>query len=124
VPSDSSLYDKCQIITQSEEHRMQFVDACALEAVAPGEALAVHVGDRDIALFNVEGTLYALENSCLHAGSSLAAGAFCGRIVTCRAHGWRYDVTTGAVLVAPGLTVAKFPVKIADGRVLVATGTS
>jgi naphthalene 1,2-dioxygenase ferredoxin component len=103
---------------------MQFVDVCALEEVEPGRGLAVRAGDKDVALFNVDGTVHALENSCRHAGASLAGGKLCGRVITCPAHGWRYDVTTGAVIVAPSLTVAKFPVRIADGRVLVGTGAS
>lgn len=101
---------------------MQFVDVCALEAVAPGCALAVRIRERDVALFNVEGSVHAIENACLHAGSALAGGNFCGRIVTCRAHGWRYDVTTGALVVAPSHTVATFPVKVSEGRVFVAVG--
>jgi naphthalene 1,2-dioxygenase ferredoxin component len=103
---------------------MQFVDVCALEEVTSGRGLAVRAGGRDIALFNVDGTVHALENSCLHNGASLAGGKVCGRVVTCPAHGWRYDVTTGAVVVAPSRAVAKFPVRIADGRVLVGTGPS
>jgi len=98
---------------------MQFVDVCAVEVIGPGETVAARVGGRDVALFNVEGTVHAIENSCLHAGGSLA-GRLCGRIVACRAHGWRYDVTTGALVAAPSRAVAKFPVKVADGRVLVA----
>ncbi|HEX6827705.1 MAG TPA: Rieske 2Fe-2S domain-containing protein [Burkholderiales bacterium] len=103
---------------------MQFVDVCALEEVSPGRGLAVRVGGRDVALFNVDGAVHALENSCLHAGASLAGGKLCGRVVTCPAHGWRYDVTTGAVIVAPSLAVTKFPVRITDGRVLVGSGPS
>lgn len=100
---------------------MEYVDVCELSAVAPGTARAVRIDGRAIALFNVDGCVHALEDSCLHAGSSLAAGKFQGRTVTCRAHGWRYDVTTGALLVAPELAVARFPVKIENGRLLVAT---
>jgi nitrite reductase/ring-hydroxylating ferredoxin subunit len=99
---------------------MDYVDVCALDAVAPGRAVAVRVEDRDVALFNVDGCVHALEDSCLHQGASLAAGKFCGRSVTCRAHGWRYDVTTGALAASPTLGVASFPVKVVAGRVLVA----
>jgi nitrite reductase/ring-hydroxylating ferredoxin subunit len=103
---------------------MQFVDVCAFEEVPAGRGLAVRVSNRDVALFYVAGVLHAIENSCLHAGASLAGGKLCGRVVTCPAHGWRYDVTTGAVVVAPSRAVATFPVRIADGRVLVGVGPS
>lgn len=100
---------------------MQFIDVCALESIAPGGSLAVRAGGRDVALFRVEGAVHAIENACRHAGAALAGGKLCGRIVACPAHGWKYDVTTGALVVAPGLSVAKYPVEIVDGRVRVAT---
>ncbi|NMG16131.1 Rieske (2Fe-2S) protein [Aromatoleum bremense] len=101
---------------------MQFVDVCALESIAPGSSRAVRAGDRDVALFNVDGTVHALENACRHAGAALSGGKLCGRVVACPAHGWKYDVTTGALVVAPTLSVARYPVRVVDGRVLVETG--
>jgi naphthalene 1,2-dioxygenase ferredoxin component len=100
---------------------MEFVDVCALESIAPGGSRAVRAGGRDIALFNVDGTVHAIENACRHGGAALAGGKLCGRIVACPAHGWKYDVTTGAHSIAPSLSVEKFPVEIVDGRVRVAT---
>jgi nitrite reductase/ring-hydroxylating ferredoxin subunit len=99
---------------------MRFVDVCALESITPGTSLAVRAGGRDVALFNVDGTVHAIENSCRHAGAALAGGRLCGRIVACPAHGWKYDVTTGALVVAPGLSVERFTVDVAAGRVRVA----
>ena len=54
-------------------------------------------------VFNVEGTVYAIQDSCLHKGASLGTGQLDGKFVTCRAHGWRYDVTTGSTINAPDL---------------------
>lgn len=98
---------------------MNFVDVCAVEEVAPNTARAARVGGKDVALFNVEGAIHALENSCPHQGAALSGGKFCGRHVTCRAHGWRFDVTTGELAVVPSIAVAKYPVRIDGGRVLV-----
>lgn len=100
---------------------MQFVDVCAVESIGPGGALAVRAADCDVALFEVDGTVHAIENACRHAGAALAGGKRCGRIVSCPAHSWKYDVTTGALTVAPGLSVRTFPVEIRDGRVCVGT---
>lgn len=98
---------------------MNFVDVCSVEEVAPGSARPAFVGGRPVALFNVDGAIHALENACPHGGAALSGGALCGRHVTCPAHGWRFDVTTGALAVAPKITVAKHAVKIDGGRVLV-----
>ncbi|NMF98873.1 Rieske 2Fe-2S domain-containing protein [Aromatoleum toluolicum] len=103
---------------------MQYVDVCPLESIAPGGSLAVRAGGRDLALFNVDGVVHAIENACRHAGAALAGGKLCGRTVACPAHGWKYDVTTGALLVAPEMSVQKFPVEVVDGRVRVAAGNA
>jgi nitrite reductase/ring-hydroxylating ferredoxin subunit len=100
---------------------MQFIDVCPLESIPPGGSRAVRAGGRDVALFRVGEVVHAIENACRHAGAALAGGKLCGRIVTCPAHGWKYDVTTGTLAVAPSLSVETFPVEIVDGRVRVGT---
>lgn len=97
---------------------MNFVEAYSLQDIAPGTSRPVRIGTTDIILFNVEGNIHALENSCRHAGAALNGGKLCGKVVTCPAHGWRYDVTSGALLVAPEKRIKTFPVKIADGKIL------
>jgi 3-phenylpropionate/trans-cinnamate dioxygenase ferredoxin subunit len=97
-----------------------FVGVGWLEQLQPGQAMTVTIGDNKIALFNVEGAVYAIDDSCLHAGSSLGAGALDGKIVRCGGHGWKYDVTTGCVLGIPGLGVNAHAVKVVDGRIMVA----
>ena len=98
---------------------MKLVDVCAVEDVPPGKSRAVRAADRDIALFNVDGSFYAIENSCPHQGAALSGGELCGHRVTCRAHGLRFDVTTGRMCSSPLLGVASFPVSISGDRVIV-----
>ena len=80
----------------------------------------VTIADKDIALFNVDGNIYAIADTCAHQGSSLAQGKLEGKVVTCRSHGWRYDVTTGYLTSSPGFGVACYPVKVVDGGIMVA----
>jgi nitrite reductase/ring-hydroxylating ferredoxin subunit len=98
----------------------EFVEVARLEEVPPGKGTTVSVGNTDVALFNVDGTIYAMEDSCLHQGQSLGSSELDGKVVTCRGHGWRYDVTTGSTLHVPGYGVATYPVKVEDGRIMVA----
>src|SRR5262245_45363640 len=98
----------------------QFVDALREEELPPGRGTVVTVRGQDIALFNVDGTVYAIENACLHQGQSLGTSKLEGKVVTCRGHGWRYDVTTGGTLHVPDYGVRTFVVKVVDGRILVA----
>jgi nitrite reductase/ring-hydroxylating ferredoxin subunit len=61
----------------------------------PGKAIELVAGDRIVALFNVDGTFYALDGVCPHQGGPLGKGALTGCLVTCPWHGWQFDVTTG-----------------------------
>jgi len=105
---------------ENERPMAAFVGVAWLAQLPPGQAMTLAIGDRNIALFNVEGTVYATDDACLHAGSSLGAGVLDGKVVRCRGHGWRYDVTTGCVLGVPGLGVSVHAVKVVDGRIMVA----
>jgi nitrite reductase/ring-hydroxylating ferredoxin subunit len=98
---------------------MKSIEVCALEDIPPGRSRAVRAGQTDVALFNMNGELHAIENACLHQGMGLAGGKMCGTTVACPGHGWRYDVRTGALVVAPQLKVRTFPVKVTSGKVLV-----
>lgn len=97
-----------------------FVEVARLEQVPPGKGMTFTVGTKELALFNVDGAIHAIDDSCLHHGASLGSGKLDGRVVTCRAHGWKYDVTTGGTLNVPDYGVASYPVKIADGKIFVA----
>ena len=65
-------------------------------ALPPGKATCVDIRGRSVAIFNVEGTFYAVDNECSHLGTPLVDGFVKGCIVTCASHGWEYDLRTGA----------------------------
>ena len=73
----------------------------------PGKAMGVIVGTRRIALFNVGGSFYAIDDECTHAGGNLSEGAIEGTVVTCPWHGATFDVTNGTVLSAPAFEGVK-----------------
>lgn len=97
-----------------------YVEVSRFEQLPVGSGSVVTLDGKDIALFNVDGNVYAMDNACLHHGSSLGTSQLEGKIVTCRAHGWRYDVTTGNVAHVPGYGVATYAVKVEGGKILVA----
>jgi nitrite reductase/ring-hydroxylating ferredoxin subunit len=98
-----------------------FVEVGRVEQLPPGNGTVVRVEGKDVAIFNVDGTIYAMDDSCRHQGLSLGTSKLEGKIVTCRGHGWKYDVTTGSTLASPGFGVAAYPVKVVDGKIMVAT---
>lgn len=96
-----------------------FVEVARAEQLPPGTGTCFTVAGRTIAVFNVDGSIYAINDPCLHKGASLGTGKLEGKVVTCRAHGWRFDITTGNMMNVPGYGVASYPAKLADGKILV-----
>ena len=101
----------------------EFIEVARLDELPPGKGTVVTVAGKDVALFNVEGTVYAMENTCLHQGQSLGSSPLDGCVVTCRAHGWRYNVTTGNTLHVPDYGVQTYLVKVVDGKIMIALVT-
>ncbi|GAP66498.1 ferredoxin subunit of nitrite reductase andring-hydroxylating dioxygenase [Mizugakiibacter sediminis] len=93
-----------------------WVRVCARGELLPGEFKVVYDGDTLIAVFNIDGDLYAVEDVCTHDGGELTGGELHGYEVECPRHGARFDVRTGEALCAPAYApTASFPVKVEDG---------
>jgi nitrite reductase/ring-hydroxylating ferredoxin subunit len=85
-----------------------------------GSGKLVEAEGSQIALFNVDGTLYAIDDVCSHAGGPLSEGALAGYIVTCPFHGSTFDVRTGQNVGPPARTpVAAYKVVLQDSDVFV-----
>jgi nitrite reductase/ring-hydroxylating ferredoxin subunit len=95
------------------------IKVASIEDLASGEGRVVEAAGRTLALFNVDGRFYAMDNACVHRGGPLGEGDLDGTIVTCPWHAWRWDVTTGANVNNPAVTMACFPVSVQDGQVFV-----
>jgi nitrite reductase/ring-hydroxylating ferredoxin subunit len=85
----------------------------------PGSALEVVAGDRILALFNVDGTIYAIDGICPHQGGPLGQGTLCGTVVTCPWHGWQFDVTTGQNQLNPRIVQPSFETRVEEEWILV-----
>ena len=87
-----------------------------------GQGKVVDVAGRSLAVFNVGGRFYAIDNLCPHRGGPLGEGDVEGAIVVCPWHGWRWDVTTGANANNPAVRVSCYAVTVEQGAVFVALG--
>lgn len=83
----------------------------------PGTVLESVLEGRIVALFNVEGTFYALDGVCPHQGGPLGKGCLTGNVVTCPWHGWQFDVRTGCHQLRPSLVQPGFPVRLEGNSV-------
>ena len=98
----------------------EFVKVATTDEIAPGHAKLIEAGGKKIALFNVAGSFYAIDNSCTHVGGPLCEGELDGAEVTCPWHGAAFDVTSGAVLGPPaGAPVSRYNVRIEGSDVAV-----
>ncbi len=107
---------------------MEFTFACSFDELPKNceRGKVVVIDDREIALFNIEGTIYAISNICPHEMSPiLAAGALdCGaRTIACPLHNWLFDIPTGQLitdhLIGASGSIPVYDVKLAEGEVWV-----
>jgi len=87
--------------------------------IAPGGVRIVKIDRKTIAVFNVDGILYAIDNTCLHRGGPLGEGKLEGTTVTCPWHGWKYNIATGENLTKPDKKIATYPVTVKEGGIFV-----
>ncbi len=96
-----------------------FVRVASVSEIPPGQGKVVDLNGRAIAVFNCDGTFYAIDNTCKHQGGPLGEGELAGRVVTCPWHGWTYDVSTGISPDDPDCSVDRFEVKVQGEDVMV-----
>lgn len=93
-------------------------DVTAEGDIEPGGFALLETDDLSAAVFNVGGTLYAIEDVCTHDGAELAGGPIVGDQVICPRHGARFCLRTGRALTPPAYApVQTFPVRVANGRI-------
>jgi nitrite reductase/ring-hydroxylating ferredoxin subunit len=96
-----------------------FVEVARIDQIQPGTGSRFAVVGKEVAVFNVDGTLFAIADTCPHAGGALGMGKLDGKIVICPVHGMKFDVTTGCFAGTSDVGVASFPAKVVDGKILV-----
>lgn len=79
----------------------ELMEVATLSDLPPGSCRQVDAAGRPLALFNVNGTIYAIHGTCTHRGGPLGEGELEGLVVTCPWHGAQFDVTTGQVVGPP-----------------------
>jgi len=92
-----------------------FTWAAKVTDIPSGEGQVHEVNGVAIALFNVDGTFHALDNTCIHRGGPLGDGICVDGTVTCPWHGWEYNTATGECKSMPGQSVDTYEVRV-DGE--------
>jgi nitrite reductase/ring-hydroxylating ferredoxin subunit len=101
---------------------MGFVRAAKKAEIPAGTVREFQIEGKAVALANVGGTIYAMNNSCLHRGGPLGQGLLEGKVLTCPWHGWQYDVTSGRVVQNPAAAVDCYATEVRGEDVFVDVG--
>ena len=90
-----------------------WIDVAPAQVFPPGTSREIDIDGTPVAIFNLDGRYYAIENICTHDGGPLAEGEVEDHEVICPRHGARFDIRTGAALTMPAVTpVDSYPVRV------------
>lgn len=100
------------------DHTLPWTDATAFDDVPDDDVTSVQLDGRDIALYKVEGSVFATDNTCTHGHARLCDGFLEGHEIECPLHQGKFDVRDGSPTCAPVTEALRcYPVRIEDGRV-------
>lgn len=94
-------------------------EVCSVDEIPEGGSKVVDLGDKEIALFKIDGEIYAINNACPHRQGPLGEGELQEKVVTCPLHRWQFDVTNGRSVFPPGQQVACYNVELRGDKVFV-----
>lgn len=97
----------------------RYIPIARADALDAGSRMLKFIDGRSVVLFNIEGVVHAIDNSCPHNGASLANGRLDGNVLQCPAHGLRFDVVSGCLVGARGMCLTKLSVETIDGELIV-----
>ena len=96
------------------------LDLCSTSDVAPGSALKVETGDLVLAVFNVGGEFFVIDDTCTHGPGSLSEGYIEDDVVECNFHNGQFNIRSGEVVSPPCMVPIKtYPVEVVDGKVTI-----
>ena len=98
----------------------EFHTVARADEIPPGTIRTVHVGDEAVAVANVGGELYAVQNACIHLQGPLGEGWLEEGKLTCPWHGWQYDVRTGQNVFDRAIRLRTYEVRVENGEIQVA----
>ena len=97
------------------------IELCSTADVAVGTALKVEIEGLAVAVFNLDGEFYVIDDQCTHGPGSLSEGYIDGDIVECDFHNGAFNIKTGEVAAPPCMIpVRTYPATVEDGKVCIA----
>lgn len=98
----------------------EFITVATTDEIKPGERIIFEIGRHWIAVFNVGGQYYAIEDLCTHDGGSVAEGRLDGFDIECPRHGACFDIRDGRVTLPPAvIPIPVYPVRVKGNNIQV-----
>ena len=101
---------------------MALLRAAKASEIPPGTICEFQLDGKMVAVANVDGKFYCIDNTCLHRGGPLGQGVLEGNVVTCPWHGWQYDVTTGKLTQNAAVGVDSYRLEVRGEDIFVEMG--
>ena len=99
----------------------EFQPVADTDALKPGQMMRIDLAGRRLLLANVDGELFAVDDTCSHEDSSLYLGCLKGHHIKCSLHGSRFDLRTGQPMEEPAdEPIATYAIRVVAGRIEVA----
>jgi len=97
------------------ETALEWIPVATLDDLWEGEVTDVHVGDEHILLVHLAGgAIRAYQGYCPHQRTALADGKLEGHVLTCAAHSWQFNLSTGEGVNPQGCHLYRYGVKVED----------
>lgn len=97
---------------------MSWIPVGPAQGIPPGDYATVELDGNFVAVFNIDGEFFAIDDVCTHDGGGLTGGALEDHQVICPRHGARFCLRTGAALTPPAYEpVRSYPTRVVDGVV-------
>ncbi len=82
-----------------------------------GQCIVVTINEKDVAIFNVKGEFYAIDDLCPHMGASLSGGHVEDGCVTCPWHYWRFRLSDGTWADSPKVKTGSYPIHVVGDEI-------
>ncbi len=97
----------------------EFTKVAKASDLTPGSIKKVVVNGKEVAIYNIEGKIYATTTVCPHQGGPLDEGEIDGNTVICPWHGWAFDVTNGRSVLSSRVMIPVYETRIQDGDIFI-----
>ncbi len=105
-------------MSNEEMTNVEYIQVVMVDEIQPGDRLQFEVDGKPIAVFNVDGSFYAIGDVCTHDDGPLGDGELDGFTIICPRHGARFDIRNGKVIRLPAVRdTAWYPTRVVDGWV-------